>query len=119
MSRSKPHKKLDLWAKAIEFVVLIYRITGGFPREEVFGLKAQLRRAAVSVPSNISEGLTRRTRKEKLHFLSIAQGSLSEIDAQFEISEKLDYLSSQQVLEIGNLQTDVERLLSGLIRSFG
>ena len=47
MSRSKPHKKLDLWAKAIEFVVLIYRITGGFPREEVFGLKAQLRRAAV------------------------------------------------------------------------
>lgn len=119
MARNKPHKKLDLWGKSIEFVVLIYRITRDFPKEEEFGLKSQMRRAAVSVPSNISEGLTRRSRKERLHFLYIAQASLSEIDAQLEISEKLDYLSNTAVLETDNLQTDVERLLSGLIRSFG
>ena len=117
MFRNKPHKKLDLWKKCIDFVVLIYRVTKSFPREEEFGLKSQLRRAAVSVPSNISEGLTRRTRKEKLRFLNIAQGSLSEIDAQIEISERLEFLSEDAVLEVNNLQTDVERLLSGLIRS--
>jgi four helix bundle protein len=117
MAREKPHKKLDLWKKAIEFVVLIYGITKSFPREEEFGLKSQLRRAAVSIPSNISEGLTRRSKKDKLHFLNIAQASLSEIDAQLDISEKLTYLSTELVEETGQLQTDVEKLLSGLIRS--
>jgi four helix bundle protein len=67
-------------------------ITKEFPREEEFGLKSQLRRAAVSIPSNISEGLTRRTRKDKIHFLNMAQGSLSEIDAQIEISYRLDII---------------------------
>lgn len=117
MARNKPHKKLELWGKAIEFVVLMYEITKGFPKEEEFGLKAQLRRAAVSVPSNISEGLTRRTKKEKLHFLNIAQASLSEIDAQVDISEKLTYLSSVNIGTLARLQTDVEMLLSGLIQS--
>ena len=113
----RPHKKLRVWQKAMELVTSVYRMTAQFPREAEFGLKAQLRRAAVSVPSNISEGLTRRTRKNKLHFLNIAQGSLSEIDAQIEISERLEFLSEDAVLEVNNLQTDVEKLLSGLIRS--
>ncbi|MEX2116164.1 MAG: four helix bundle protein [Bacteroidota bacterium] len=91
--------------------------TGYFPKEEEFGLKSQLRRAAVSVPSNISEGLTRRTNKDKLHFLNIAQGSLSEIDAQLEISERLSFLAIDDGFRVGQLQTDVEKLLSGLIRS--
>lgn len=68
MERQKPHKKLDVWSKIIDLIVHIYEISKGFPREEEFGLKAQLRRAAVSVPSNVSEGLTRRTQKDKLHF---------------------------------------------------
>ncbi len=117
MIRQKPHKKLDLWKKVIDFVVLIYEVTGGFPKEEEFGLKSQLRRAAVSVPSNISEGLTRRTNKDKLHFLSIAQGSLSEIDAQLEVSERLSFLAENDGFRVAQLQTDVEKLLSGLIRS--
>lgn len=117
MIRGKPHKKLDLWKKAIDFVVLVYEITKNFPREEEFGLKSQLRRAAVSIPSNISEGLTRRTTRDKLHFLNIAQSSLSEIDAQFEISERLAYVTAEVAAKAGESQTDVEKLLSGLIRS--
>lgn len=117
MVREKPHKKLDLWKKSIEFVILVYGITKSFPREEEFGLKSQLRRAAVSVPSNISEGLTRKSRKDKLHFLNMAQSSLSEIDAQVEISEKLSFVGEFDARNLGELQTDVERLLSGLIRS--
>ena len=81
MERLKPHKKLDLWKEIIEFVVFIYKVTAGFPREEEFGLKSQLRRAAVSLPSNVSEGLTKRTTRDKTHFLNITQSSLSEIDA--------------------------------------
>jgi len=73
MERQKPHKKLELWDKIIDLVVFIYQISKGFPREEEFGLKAQLRRATVSVPSNVSEGLTRKTQKDRLHCLNIAQ----------------------------------------------
>ena len=115
MIREKPHKKLDLWKNAIELVLQVYEVTKSFPREEEFGLKS--RRAAVSVPSNISEGLTRATRKDKLHFLNIAQGSLSELDAQLEISQRLTYIDEQQATKIGEVQTAVESLLSGLIRS--
>jgi four helix bundle protein len=117
MERQKPHKKLHLWSKAIDLVVRIYEITKHYPREEEFGLKSQLRRAAVSVPSNISEGLTRRTKKEKLHFLNIAQSSLSEIDAQVEISSRLGFLTQKTETEINEDLSVVERLLSGLIRS--
>jgi four helix bundle protein len=117
MIREKPHKKLDLWKNAIELVMQIYDVTKNFPRDEEFGLKSQLRRAVVSVPSNISEGLTRSTKKDKLHFLNIAQGSLSELDAQLEISQRLTYISEEQGTTIGEVQTAVESLLSGLIRS--
>jgi four helix bundle protein len=93
VERQKPHKKLQLWSKTIDLVVYLYGITKQFPREEEFGLKSQLRRAAVSIPSTISEGLTRRTRKDKIHFLNMAQGSLSEIDAQIEISYRLELIN--------------------------
>ncbi len=117
MERQKPHKKLQLWSKAIDLVVYLYEITKQFPREEEFGLKSQLRRAAVSVPSNISEGLTRRTRKDKIHFLNMAQGSLSEIDAQIEISHRLDFIHEETNIIANERLSEVERLLSGLIRS--
>lgn len=117
MERQKPHKKLQLWVKAIDLVVKIYEVTKQFPREEEFGLKSQLRRAAVSVPSNISEGLTRRTKKDKLHFLNMAQSSLSEIDAQIEIATRLEFLDLQIESEVNEDLSFVERLLSGLMRS--
>lgn len=117
MERQKPHKKLDLWPKIIDLVVHVYNITKAFPREEEFGLKSQLRRAAVSVPSNVSEGLTRRTRKEKIHFLNIAQSSLSEIDAQIEVSERLGFVSKETEIESYDRLSVVEMMLSGLVRS--
>ena len=117
MFRDKPHKRLDLWTKAIDLVMMVYEVTRSFPREEEFGLRSQLRRAAVSVPSNISEGLTRTTKKDKLHFLNIAQGSLTELDAQLEISERLGYVSGEKSTMLAEVQTAVESLLSGLIRS--
>ncbi len=117
VERRKPHKKLQLWSKAIDLVVYIYGITKRFPREEEFGLKSQLKRAAVSVPSNISEGLTRRTGKDKIHFLNMAQGSLSEIDAQIEVSFKLNFITEAENIDTNERLSEVEKLLSGLIRS--
>lgn len=81
-------------------------------------MKSQSRRAAVSIPSNIAEGLTRKSKKDKLHFLNITQSSLSEIDAQLEISVRLGYLGDHKITETEDAMTSVEQLLSGLIRSF-
>jgi four helix bundle protein len=114
---SRPHKNLRLWQKAIDFVVQVYEVTKGFPRNEEFGLTSQLRRAAISVPSNIAEGLTRRTRNDKLHYLNIAQASLSEIDAQLEIARRLGYIDEASFEGVESSMTDVYMLLSGLIRS--
>ncbi|MCU0453805.1 MAG: four helix bundle protein [Bacteroidetes bacterium] len=113
----KPHKKLILWKKSLELVMLIYRVVKDLPREEDFGLNAQMRRAVISVPSNIAEGLTRATKGDKLRFLNIVRASLSELDAQVEVSAMLGYISEQQTLEIDENMTSVEQLLSGLIRS--
>lgn len=113
----RPHKKLVTWQKAVDLVTEIYRITEAFPTKEAFGLTAQLRRAAISVPSKIAEGLTRKTKKDKVHFLNIAQASMSEIDIQLEISIRLGYVS-QQTFEDGEVKLiEIEKLLSGLARS--
>ncbi len=112
----RPHKKLEAWKKSIDFVSLVYRETKSYPRDEEFGLKSQLRRAAVSVPSNIAEGLTRKSQNDKLHFLNIAQASLSEIDTQLEISLKLNYLTDTTFRVMEEQLVQIQRLLSGLIR---
>ncbi len=117
MINERPHKKLLLWKEAMELVSLIYDVAKHFPKEEEFGLKSQLRRAAVSVPSNISEGLTRRTNADKIHFLNIADGSLSEIDTQLEISLRLNILDLENFETIEKKIVTVEKLLGGLIRS--
>ncbi|HLE31573.1 MAG TPA: four helix bundle protein [Bacteroidota bacterium] len=117
MERLKPHKKLDLWGKIIDLVVFLYEITKPLPREEEFGLKAQIRRAGVSVPSNVSEGLTRKTKKDKTHFLNMAQSSLSEIDAQIEVSRRLGFISKATEVEANERLSTVEMMLSGLVRS--
>jgi len=108
---------LDLWKEAIELVVDIYELTKKFPKEEEYGLKSQLRRASVSVASNISEGLTRRTIPDKIHFMYISNGSLSEIDTQIEISYRLKFIleSDKEIFEERLIK--VQKLLSGLIRS--
>jgi four helix bundle protein len=98
-------------------VTYLYEVTKSFPREEEYGLKSQLRRTAVSVPSNIAEGLTRLTKKDKLHFLNISQGSLSELDTQVEICLVLRLLDQQMYDLTMNKILEVQMLLSGLIRS--
>jgi four helix bundle protein len=113
----RPHKKLKLWQMAMDLVVKVYAVTKLFPRDEEFGMKAQLRRAIVSVPSNVAEGLTRSSKKDKLHFLNIAQSSLSEADAQAEISLRLGYLDQFQYNEIEHEMSEVQKYLSGLSRS--
>ena len=115
--REKPHKKLILWKKSIGLVTLLYEITKTLPREEEFGLKSQVRRGAVSVPSNLAEGLARKSLKDKLHFLNMAQSSLSEIDAQMEIMWELKYVQEDQLEQFNKAITEVEQLLQGLIRS--
>ncbi|MBI4682860.1 MAG: four helix bundle protein [Nitrospirae bacterium] len=93
------HKDLDIWKLGIELVEKIYRITAKFPKEEVFGLTSQLRRAAISIPSNIAEGAARNSRKEFLQFLYIALGSLSEIETQIVISKRLGYLKTTDIFD--------------------
>jgi four helix bundle protein len=89
----KPHKKLDLWNSAMALAVDIYSATDTFPRDERYSLTDQIRRAAVSVPSNIAEGAGRQTRKEFVNYLHMAQGSLSELDTQLELARRLGYLT--------------------------
>lgn len=101
----------------MDLVTSIYDTTKKFPKEEEFGLKSQLRRAAVSIPSNIAEGLTRKTVADKIHFLNISNGSLSEIDTQLEISLRLNYIESHEFENIENKIITTQKLLSGLIRS--
>lgn len=87
----KPHKKLDVWNLSMEIVEKIYKTTSSFPSHERYGLTSQIRRAAVSVPSNIAEGAARQTPKELINFLHIAQGSLSELDTHLDIAKNLDF----------------------------
>jgi four helix bundle protein len=117
MINSRPHKKLQVWENAMNLVTSIYKLTSNFPKEETYGLKSQLRRAAVSVPSNISEGLTRRTKADKIHFLNITNGSLSEIDTQLEIALRLNYIVEAEFEKLESELITVQKLLSGLIRS--
>jgi len=99
----RPHKDLLIWQDAMTLVEHVYRLTSSFPDQERFGLIAQLRRAAVSVPSNIAEGVARRTTREYLQFLGIARGSMSEIDTQIEIARRLGYggsfVETDEILE--------------------
>ena len=92
----KPHKKLIAWQKPMDLVVSIYDVTGSFPKQETYGLVSQLRRAAVSVPSNIAEGSADRTPDQFRNFLSTAIGSLNEINTQLELALRVGYLSEER-----------------------
>jgi four helix bundle protein len=113
----RPHKRLDVWRESLDLVELIYEITKFLPREEDYGLKSQMRRAAISVPSNIAEGLTRRTINDKLHFLNIAQGSLSEIDSQVELCLRLKNFNKTNFENIETHLVEIQKMLNGVSRS--
>ena len=111
------HKDLRVWRQSIELVTAIYQITKTFPREELFGLVSQLRRAAVSVPSNIAEGYARGTDRERLHFLRISSGSMSEIETQVMLSLNLGYITQDSYEELSENVTSVWKQLNALISS--
>jgi four helix bundle protein len=109
------HRNLVAWQEAIKLVELIYRETANFPRQEIFGLASQLRRSAVSIPSNIAEGAGRNSTRELAHFLGIASGSKAELDTHLEISVRLGFIRADS--EVLRLLDRVGRLLVGLRRS--
>ena len=95
----KTHKDLDIWKRGIGFVEQIYKGTNKFPREELYGLTSQIRRSSVSYPSNIAEGAARFSKKEFIHSLYISLGSLSEVETQLIIAEKLKFLNASKLLK--------------------
>jgi four helix bundle protein len=111
------YRDLIAWRKAMELVTDIYRVTKFFPRDELYGLTNQLRRAAVSVPSNIAEGQARFSPKEFHHFLSHARGSLVEIETQLMLAENLEYLGSNQTRPLLDKTAELGKVLNGLIAS--
>ena len=111
----KAHQRLEAWQQSMKLVKHIYRSTATFPREELYGLTSQMRRAAVSIPSNIAEGAARETTPEFLRFLYIARGSLAELETQALIARDLNYLIDAGLILEGTGRVSV--LLNGLIRN--
>lgn len=113
----KSHKDLIVWQKSMDHVATIYVATKAFPKEELFGIVSQMRRAAVSIPSNIAEGYGRLYDKETVKFLSNALGSASELETQLIISKDLGYLSIEDFQKLTNQIEEIIRMLSALIKS--
>ncbi len=111
------HKDLDVWKRSVIFVTSIYDITKSFPKEEIYGLTSQIRRSAVSIPSNIAEGATRKGKAEFKHFLYIALASGSELETQLLISGNLNYITTTKQTELIDELNTISRMLQGLIKS--
>jgi len=108
---------LKAWQKAMDFAESVYSVTKEFPREELYGLTSQLRRAGVSVPSNIAEGWGRKSRNEYRHHLGIARGSLLEAETQVLLAGRLGYVPSVEIAPLLDQTAEVARLLNGLIKA--
>jgi len=113
----KTYRELIAWQKAVDFVVAVYEAAKAFPREELYGLTAQLKRAVVSVPCNIAEGSGRRTIKDFVHFLSIAYGSLREVETQLEIASRLGFIPADRLRSLLERAGEVGRLINDLSKS--
>ncbi|HTT64576.1 MAG TPA: four helix bundle protein [Bryobacteraceae bacterium] len=106
MSAIRSFRELRVWQGAMSLVESVYRLSAAFPIEENYGLKSQIRRAAVSIPSNIAEGNARASTREYLNHLSVAQASLAEVETQLEIAVRLKYLEEEQATStVGDIQT--------------
>lgn len=108
------HKNLDAWKESISLTIEIYKLTQTFPNSEIYGLSNQMRRSAVSIPSNIAEGCARQTLKETIQFLHIALGSIAELETQLIISKELNYLKNFD--ELLDKITHIRKLVVGLIK---
>ena len=108
------YRDLRVWQAAMQLAKEIYRISGRFPQREMYGMTSQITRAAVSVPSNIAEGHARDSRKEFLHHISIAMGSLAELETQVELSTELEFVDSKTAESVLQLADGVGKMLRGL-----
>ena len=108
------YRKLKVWQKAMDLAKECYRITENFPSRELYGLSAQVRKSAVSIPSNIAEGSARRHRKEFLRFLSIAQGSLAELETQIMLAQRLGYIDEESLAGFLGKTEEIGKMISGL-----
>ena len=117
MSIVNSFKDLLVWQKAIDLTARIYALTANFPKAEVFGLSSQLQRAAVSIASNIAEGHARGSTKEYLRFISIASGSLAEVETQLIIANKLQFINQETLGELLEKTGEIGRMLRGLQKS--
>ena len=109
------YRDLKLWRRAVEMTLAVYRVTTGFPKEEVFGLTSQVRRASVSVASNIAEGYGRGSKGEYKQFLAMARGSNLEVQTQLFIATELGYGNSGQLKTADGLSTEVSKMLNSLL----
>ena len=117
MEDLRPHRKLDVWRQSMDFVRCVYKESTSLPKQEMYGLTSQMRRAAVSVPSNLAEGVGRKGPKEFRQFLNIAQGSASELDTQLELAHMLGYLNKDKFEEMTVNLTRISKMLYGLART--
>jgi four helix bundle protein len=113
----RSYKELVAYQKAYQLALEVYRATENYPKEEIYGLVSQMRRASVSIPCNIAEGYRRGHRKEYIQFLHIAQGSCSELETLLALSKDLAFIKEQPFLDLYELEEDISKLLRGLIVS--
>jgi len=113
----KTHKDLDVWKLSLELVTMIYQTTQDYPKSELFGLVSQMRRAAVSIPSNIAEGAARLHTKEFVQFLHVALGSASELETQLIISERLGYCEQEIVARLNSGISQIIRMIKSITNS--
>ena len=117
LGMSQNYQDLVAWQKAMDLVAEVYRVTRKLPREELYALSSQLRRAAISVPSNIAEGQGRGRKPEFIQFLRIAYASLREVETQVLIALRLGYINEEESASALHLASEVGRLINGLLRS--
>jgi four helix bundle protein len=110
----KGYRDLIAWQKAMALATEIYKVSQSFPKEEIYGLTSQLRRAAISVPSNIAEGHGRNSRREFFQFIGHARGSLLEVETQIELSRALGYLTQNSAEHLLELSAELGRIINGL-----
>ncbi len=109
----RDYRKMQVWEKAHQFTLRLYQITACFPKEEMYGLTSQIRRAAASIPANIAEGAGRETQAELVHFLYVASGSAAELDYHLLLARDLGYIESHDYPELENCINEIKRMLHG------
>ncbi len=115
----RSYKDLIVWQKSMQLVKFVYNLTDSFPKKEEFSLSLQLRRSAVSIPSNIAEGYGRNSTGDYIRFLNIARGSLYEVQTQIEIAIMLNFCKSEHVSLLNDECTEISKMLSSLVKKIG